>query len=65
MSILHKCSRCATPYTAEEWARLPYVGRMDDGEGGFLSLRNCPCGGTMVVHAKDDPAASTSEEIAA
>lgn len=29
------------------WARLEYVGLQDDGDGGWLELRNCPCGGTL------------------
>lgn len=29
------------------WASLEHVGFQDDGEGGRLELRNCPCGGTI------------------
>jgi hypothetical protein len=50
--VLKECSCCATLYTCEEWQALALVGPMDDGAGGVLELRNCPCGTTMAVHTK-------------
>jgi hypothetical protein len=29
------------------WLALPFVGLQDDGDGGHLELRNCPCGSTL------------------
>lgn len=29
------------------WPQLAIVGYQDDGAGGKLELRNCPCGGTI------------------
>lgn len=45
---------CGAQYTGSEWLALEYVGRMDDGEGGYLALRNCACGSTISVDADDE-----------
>ena len=29
------------------WSTLPIAGYQDDGDGGWLTLRNCSCGGTI------------------
>ena len=40
---------CGATYTAAAWLALDRVGRMADGLGGHLSLRNCGCGSTLAV----------------
>lgn len=48
---LANCS-CGAHYTRREWATLRYVGQQDDGEGGWLELRDCSrCGSTISVHS--------------
>lgn len=41
--------RCGLTYSAEEWAKLPFVATMPDGIGGVLELRNCRCGSTRAI----------------
>lgn len=43
---------CGSVLTEEEWARLQYVGLQDDGEDGWLELRNHGCGSTIARVAK-------------
>lgn len=43
------CTRCERFHDAASWLALPFVGLQDDGDGGFLVLRNCPCDGTISV----------------
>lgn len=38
---------CGSVLTEEEWARLPYVGVQDLGDGRPLELRNHGCGSTV------------------
>lgn len=45
---------CGASYTGAQWLVLEYVGRMADGEGGHLALRNCACGSTISVDAADE-----------
>ena len=45
---LKQCA-CGAVYTPGEWLSLKYVGQMDDGDGGWLELRNCVCGSTIAV----------------
>lgn len=35
------------------WPQLAIVGYQDDGAGGRLELRNCPCGGTIARPVAD------------
>jgi hypothetical protein len=44
-AIVAECA-CGQAFTSGEWSALPRVGEMEDGEGGVLELRNCPCGST-------------------
>ncbi len=44
-----KICACGRTHDAFEWARLPLVGEMDDGDGGVLELKNCGCGSTLAV----------------
>ena len=45
------------------WSALPIAGYQDDGAGGWLTLRNCHCGGTIArpsspgEHARRDVSA--------
>lgn len=45
---------CGKRFSAEEWRELAYVGIQDDGAGGFLELRNCPCKSTIAVELPQD-----------
>ena len=48
-AIIKVCS-CGQPHTARDWLGLKYLGVMDDGLGGWLTLRNCAvCSSTMAV----------------
>lgn len=47
--ITKVCSFCWTEITDPEWRELPRVGLMDDGDGGWLELRNHLCGTTLAV----------------
>jgi hypothetical protein len=44
---LHICSCCCRVIDHQTWAKLPYVGLQDDGDGGWLELRNDVCGSTI------------------
>lgn len=48
----HAHCGCGMVFTAEQWAELPFVGLQDDGDGGELELRNCPCGSTRAALAR-------------
>ncbi len=51
------CS-CGAIYDKDEWSTLPFCGVMDDGDTGWLLLRNCKvCDSTMSVPT-DDPNAT-------
>lgn len=45
------CNCCGRDYSALEWRDLPYVGLQDDGDGGWLVLRNCACLSTLAVQS--------------
>lgn len=49
MSDVLKTCPCGRTFTFDQWRELPGCGRMDDGDGGALDLRNCPCGSTIAV----------------
>ncbi len=42
---------CGRLHSEADWDRLQFIGRMDDGEGGVLVLRNCACGSTIAKQA--------------
>lgn len=48
-----KTCGCGRVHDAAGWAALDLAGSglMDDGEGGFLELRNCACGSTLAIEA--------------
>lgn len=50
--IVKSCACCGRTFTASSWLSLKYVGQQDDGEGGWLNLRNCPCGSTLAVESE-------------
>jgi hypothetical protein len=52
------CGLCFSP---EEWMKLPLVGRMDDGLGGELELRNCHCGSARALQVKAAPSVPSSQ----
>lgn len=41
-----------------QWDELQHVGRMDDGDGGQIELRNCTCGTTLCRPVPPVPDAS-------
>ena len=54
-------SRCCDQAThdalreSDAWNRLEFVGYQDDGQGEKLELRNCPCGATLAILARESP----------
>jgi hypothetical protein len=51
----HKACSCGEQYTTAEWLLLPLLGPMEDGDGGWLVLRNCAqCDSTIALDARDD-----------
>lgn len=46
-----KTCSCGREFASDEWARLPLVGTMPDGEGNYLYLKNCPapCQSTLAL----------------
>lgn len=57
-----RCACCPRSYTAESWARLPYVGAkaLDVGEP-VLEYRNCACGSTLAIEL---PTSDVTDEAA-
>lgn len=47
-TVLKECG-CGRQYSRETWDQLHLVGRMPDGEGGELELRDCVCKSTIAV----------------
>lgn len=45
------CTCCWRHISPEQWRELPYVGLMEDGNGGYLELRNHECGSTLSCEA--------------
>ena len=68
---LKTCGHCCASYDAESWKRLELApgnatGRMTDGAGGELELRNCPCGQTLAIEVPSDwsrPAAARAPGV--
>lgn len=59
-AMTKKCSRCRTMISAADWSLLRLVGYQEDGDGGFLELRNCTCGTTLCVQAAGRPGRPSS-----
>ncbi len=49
MPIVGRVCACGLHHDTHSWKVLPYVGKMDAGNGGLLEMRNCPCGSTLAV----------------
>lgn len=47
------CRRCGELWSRDEWPELPPIGRYFAGAEGWIELRTCVCGGTLVVPALD------------
>lgn len=62
MTRAFKACGCGATYTAAAWLALDRVGRMADGLGGHLSLRNCGCGSTLAVDEDVEALCSELEE---
>lgn len=48
-----KTCRCGEVWSRTEWPELPPIGRYLAGSDGWIELRTCVCGGTLVVPAND------------
>ncbi len=48
-----KTCRCGEDWSRVEWSELPPIGRYLAGSDGWIELRTCLCGGTLVVPAVD------------
>ncbi|MBX3192358.1 MAG: hypothetical protein KF819_35535 [Labilithrix sp.] len=51
-----KTCRCGEVWSREEWPELPPIGRYLAGADGWIELRTCFCGSTLVVAEADLPA---------
>jgi len=49
LSTFPKVCGCGRTYDVDAWRDLHGAGRMDDGEGGQIDLRHCPCHSTLAV----------------
>lgn len=60
-ALARPASKCCDQAThdalreSDAWNRLPFVGYQDDGAGERLELRNCPCGTTLAILARESP----------
>lgn len=52
-SVVKVCACCGRRHDAMSWARLEFVGHQDDGDGGWLILKNCPCNSTISLQAEE------------
>ncbi len=52
MKFPRQC-RCGEVWSREHWPELPLVGRYSAGRDGWIELRTCVCGATMVVEEND------------
>lgn len=43
---------CGASYDENAWKGLRLVGRMDDGDGGELELRDCRCHSTLAIEVR-------------
>jgi len=57
------CGRVHDLRDPEAWTALPYVGLMEDGDGGWIALRNCPCRSTLAVDLVVELALATTPAI--
>ena len=63
-------SRCCDQAThdalreSDAWNRLEFVGYQDDGQGEKLELRNCPCGATLAILARESPSGAEGAGLA-
>jgi hypothetical protein len=48
-----KACRCGEVWSRSEWPELPPVGRYLAGADGWIELRTCVCGATLVVAASE------------
>ena len=46
------------------WGDLEFVGYQDDGQGERLELRNCPCGATLAILARESPSGAEGAGLA-
>ena len=46
-----KSCGCGETWSEAEWAELPLVGHYLAGRDGWIELRTCVCGSTMVIEA--------------
>jgi hypothetical protein len=59
-----KTCRCGEIWSRSEWPELPPIGRYLAGSDGWIELRTCVCGATMVVAAGDLERSGDSPDIA-
>lgn len=66
-----QCTCCGAVLTDAQWRALPYVGLQDDGDEGWLELRNHGCGSTLArdvtlrqEHRRDEGDDAVAEERA-
>lgn len=59
-----KTCRCGEVWSRSEWPELPPIGRYCAGSDGWIELRTCVCGATLLVATGDLERASESTGIA-
>lgn len=53
-TVTRRTCACGVEYNGADWAALPLVGAMHDGEGELLELRNCKrCGSSMCLRSPE------------
>lgn len=50
--FMRRCSCCGAHIRADEWFFMPYIGHQEDGNGGYLELRNHGCGSTLALEVE-------------
>jgi hypothetical protein len=48
-----KTCGCGEVWSCDHWPELPLVGRYLAGRDGWIELRSCVCGKTLIVPASD------------
>lgn len=56
--------RCGEAWSRDEWPELPPIGRYCAGADGWIELRTCVCGASLVATLGDLDRGGDSTEIA-
>ena len=56
-----KTCRCGETWSEDHWPELPLVGRYRAGRDGWIELRSCVCGVTLVNSENEIALAGTAK----